>query len=144
MLLLVMMLIMNFSRHASGLLQAISSNVLPSSLVLYVCVCKSWPSKLLTLLSAPLIFYLSTFTLFAVVVPWDDIGTFIKPSHSLKFFRSAYSECIWSLFVFLCRIIYFLWLIHFWLIVCLFFILFFSIFCFHFTLCYFHSPFIFF
>lgn len=53
-------------------------------------------------------------------------------------------ECIWSLFVFLCRIIYFLWLIHFWLIVCLFFILFFSIFCFHFTLCYFHSPFIFF
>lgn len=53
-------------------------------------------------------------------------------------------ECNWSLFVFLCRIIYFLWLIHFWLIVCLFFILFFSIFCFHFTLCYFHSPFIFF
>lgn len=51
-------------------------------------------------------------------------------------------ECIWSLFVLLCRIIYFLWLIHFWLIVCLFFILFFSIFCFHFTLCYFHSSFI--
>lgn len=95
-----MMLIMNFSRHASGLLQAISSNVLPSSLVLYVCVCKSWPSKLLTLLSAPLIFYLSTFTLFAVVVLWDDIGTFIKPSHSLKFFRSAYSSSVFEVFLF--------------------------------------------
>ena len=95
-----MMLIMNFSRHASGLLQAISSNVLPSSLVLYVCVCKSWPSKLLTLLSAPLIFYLSTFTLFAVVVPWDDIGMFIKPSHSLKFFRSAYSSSVFEVFLF--------------------------------------------
>lgn len=35
-------------------------------------------------------------------------------------------ECIWSLFVLLCRIIYFLWLIHFWLIVCLF--VFYSIF----------------
>ena len=97
-----MMLIMNFSRHASGLLQAISSDVLPSSLVLYVScfVCKSWPSKLLTLLSALLIFYLSSFTLFAVVVPWDDIGTFIKPSHSLKFFRSAYSSSVFEVFLF--------------------------------------------
>ena len=91
------MLIVNFSRHASGLL---SSNVLPLSLVLYVCVCKSWPSKLLTLLSALLIFYLSSFTLFAVVVPWDDIGTFIKPSHNLKFFRSAYSSSVFEVFLF--------------------------------------------